>query len=128
MIRKMKPIILVIDDEEDQGRLFEEFLAGQGYKVLTASCGPEGIIKHRNNRPDLVVLDLKMPKMDGIKTLEAIRKNDPGVIVIILTAYGSADTIRSAVDLNVYEYVSKPFDIAMMRSVIKEALAARSTK
>ena len=118
--------ILVIDDEPDICELFEQVLGAEGYTVLSAHNGLEGVACNTEKNPDVIILDLKMPKMDGIETLKAIRKTDPEVTVIILTGYGSADTIREALDLNVYEYISKPFENDTIRRVVGEALAERN--
>jgi len=118
--------ILVIDDEPDICALFEQILGAEGWTVLSAHDGTEGVTSNTANNPDVIILDLKMPKMDGIETLKAIRKTDPEVTVIILTGYGSAETIRAALDLNVYEYISKPFENDTIRRVVGEALTSRS--
>ena len=115
--------ILVIDDEPDICELFEQVLGAEGYAVLSVHNGLDGVTCNTINNPDVIILDLKMPKMDGVETLKAIRKTDPAVRVIILTGYGSAETIREALDLNVYEYISKPFENDTIRRVVGEALA-----
>ena len=122
-IEKKRGAILVIDDEPDICELFEQVLRAEGYAVLSAHNGLEGVERNTEKNPDVIILDLKMPKMDGIETLKAIRKTDPAVRVIILTGYGSAATIRDALDLNVYEYISKPFENDTIRRVVGEALA-----
>ena len=118
--------ILVIDDEPDICELFEQILEAEGWTVLSAHNGMEGVARNTASNPDVIILDLKMPKMDGVETLKAIRKTDQEVTVIILTGYGSAETIRAALDLNVYEYISKPFENDTIRRVVGEALAERN--
>ena len=122
-MKKKRGAILVIDDEPDICELFEQVLGAEGYTVFSAHNGLEGVAHNTEKNPDVIILDLKMPKMDGIETLKAIRKTDPAVRVIILTGYGSAGTIRDALDLNVYEYISKPFENETIRRVVGEALA-----
>lgn len=119
-----RPRILVVDDENDLCCLFERILESEGYEVITANDGLGGIKRNNDSDPDLIILDLKMPKMDGIETLRNIRKTDKEVVVIILTGYGSAQTAREAQDLDVYEYISKPFNNELVRKVVKEALAS----
>ena len=130
MIKRHTPtkrgVILVIDDEPDICCLFEQILGEEGYTVLSAHNGLEGVACNTASNPDVIILDLKMPKMDGVETLKAIRKTDQEVTVIILTGYGSAKTIRDALDLNVYEYISKPFENDTIRRVVGEALTSRS--
>ena len=124
--KKLVPQILVIDDEPDLCYLLEDILGGEGgYEVITTPDGFEGIKRNEDSNPDLILLDLKMPQMGGIETLRRIRKKDKDVIVIILTGYGDAETVRDAADLDVYEYISKPFKNHDIISVIEEALASR---
>ena len=119
-----KTKVLIIDDEEDLCFLFQRILEPEGYAVLTALNGYDGIKINAKSDPDIIFLDLKMPKMSGIETLRRIRKKDADVIVIIITAYGDAGTIRDAAELNVYEYMSKPFDNDTVIKVLKEAAAS----
>lgn len=119
---RAKPAVLIIDDEPDVCVLFQRLLEPEGYRVITAGDGPEGIEKNEQANPDLIILDLKMPQMDGIATLRRIRAKDEDVPVIILTGYGSAETAREAVDLDVYEYIAKPFRPADIIAAVKEAL------
>ena len=120
-----KTKILVIDDEKDLCFLFKKILTPEGYTVLTALNGYDGIKINQKSDPDIILLDLKMPGISGIETLRRIRKKDSLVIVIIITGYGDAETVREAVDLNVYEYMSKPFNNEMVIKTISEAVASR---
>ena len=114
--------ILLIDDEPDLLDLIKEILEREGYQIFCASNGADGILLNEQENPDLIVLDLRMPEMDGIETLQHIRKTDDQVIVVIQTGYGCPDTIRDAVDLNVSEYLSKPFENKHLVNVIGKAL------
>lgn len=114
--------ILIIDDELELLSLMKDVLEEEGYQALCAASGAEGIRIKEVENPDLIVLDLRMPEMDGIETLRQIRKKDGKIKVVILTAYGSPDTIRDAADLNISEYLSKPFDNEQLVRVISEAL------
>lgn len=125
---KTKAKILIIDDQPDLLEIFTDMLQEEGYAVITACDGLEGIKKNTESKPNLIILDLKMSKMDGLETLRNIRKTDKGVIVIILTGYGSAGSVRDAVDLNVYEYISKPFKNDVLINIINEALASPDKK
>lgn len=126
--KKPKSRILIIDDEQILRNLLKEVLKEKGFVVNTAPDGFKGIKSNDFNNPDLIILDLKMPGMDGIETLKNIRKTDKDVLVIILTGYGSAQTIRDAQELDVYEYISKPFKNDVMVNVIKEALSSKGRK
>jgi len=113
--------ILIIDDESDLRDLYRKLLELQGYQVFCAASGREGILLNELNNPDIIILDMHMPEMDGIETLRNIRKSDDSVIVVILTGYACPDTIRDAVELNVSEYLSKPFENKELLSVIGKA-------
>lgn len=120
-----KTKILVIDDEKDLCVLFKQILTPEGYTVLTALNGYDGIKINQKSKPDIILLDLKMPGINGIETLRRIRKKDPDVIVIIITGYGDAETIRDAAELNVYEYMAKPFNNETVMKILKEAVASK---
>ena len=120
-----KTKILVIDDEKDLCFLFKKILTPEGYTVLTALNGYDGIKINQKSKPDIILLDLKMPGINGIETLRRIRKKDPDVIVIIITGYGDAETIRDAAELNVYEYMAKPFNNETVMKILKEAVASK---
>jgi len=115
--------ILVIDDEPELLALLMEVLEDEGYQALSAANGADGIRLNELENPDLIVLDLRMPEMDGIETLRQIRKQDDKVKVVILTGYGSPDIIRDAADLDVSEYLSKPFENEHLLRVIGETLS-----
>ncbi|PZN82507.1 MAG: response regulator [Candidatus Methylumidiphilus alinenensis] len=98
-----------------------DVLEEENYQVFCASNGADGILLNEQKNPDLIVLDLRMPGMDGIETLRNIRKADDNVIVVILTGYACPDTIRDASDLNVSEYLGKPFGNNELLDIIGQA-------
>lgn len=110
--------ILIIDDEADLLALVKEMLEEKGYQVFCALNGSDGVRLNKLVNPDLIILDLRMPDMDGIKTLRQIRQHDPDVRVVILTAYSDPDLIRDAADLDVSEYLSKPFENEQLVRVV----------
>lgn len=121
-----KEKILIIDDEPDIGLFFSKILSREGYQVFISMDGEEGISKIKNEKIDLVFLDLKLPGMDGIEVLREIRRFDRNLLVIILTAYG---TVRSAVEamrLGAYDYLAKPVDIKKIIVIIKNALKTQA--
>lgn len=120
-----KKKVLIIDDEKQLCELFHTGLTKEGYEVLTALSGPEGIKKVLDSHPDIIFLDLKMPEMDGIETLGHIRNIDKDVVVIILTGYPSMDTALKAYYLNIYDYMTKPFSLEAVKEAIKTALAEK---
>ena len=114
--------ILMIDDEPELLEVMKDVLEEQNYRVFQASNGSEGVLINEVIDPDLIILDLRMPGMDGIATLRKIRESDMVVLVVILTGYGCPDTIRDAADLEVSEYLSKPFENDDLVSVIDKLL------
>jgi len=116
--------ILIIDDELELRDLYKKLLELQNYQVFCAANGVDGILLNERKNPDLILLDMHMPEMSGIETLRNIRKTDDSVIVVILTGYACPDTIRDAVDLNVSEYLGKPFANTDLLSVIDKAFGS----
>jgi len=119
---RYKPQILVIDDEKDIGNMFKKTLIPEGYTVLTALDGESGVKIVKEKKPDIVLLDLKMPGMDGIEALRYIKKIDKNIVVIIITGYGTVDTARMAVKFGAFDYITKPIDIEYVNTVIKDGL------
>lgn len=118
--------ILVIDDERDIGWLFSKILTEEGYQVLVALNGLEGISTIQKEKPDLVILDLKLPGMDGIETLREIRRFNRDLLVVVLTGYETVGSAIEAMKLGAYDYLSKPVDIEKIKNLIKDALKAQS--
>ena len=119
-MRRVK--ILVIDDDESLRRVLEYNLAQEGYAVLTASSGEQGLDLLKKERADLVVTDVRMPGMDGLQVLEGVRKVDPNVQVIILTAFGTIEMAVEAMKAGAFHYISKPFNRDELKLTIKKAL------
>lgn len=126
MEMKRKPIILVVDDEEVVLELFHKILKKEEYTVLAANNGKHALEIVERKRPDLVVLDLKMPGMNGIEILRQIKKIDKNIEVIMITGYGTMKTARIAMRLGAYDYITKPFDINYIKALIKDALSPPS--
>ena len=112
--------VLVVDDEEIIRDFFARTL--KQYRVLTAISGEEALNIIKKDRPDLVLLDIKMPGMNGIETLRQIKQIDESIVVIMLSAYGTLETNLEAARLGAYTSIAKPFDSGYMDSVIKNAL------
>ena len=117
---KNKPNILVIDDEKDIGYFFKKALSLEGYTVFTALDGVSGLKIVKEKKPDIVLLDLKMPKMDGIEVLRHIKKIDKNIVVIIITGYGTMDTARMAMKFGAFDYITKPIELKHVKAVIKD--------
>ena len=118
----MKHNILVVDDEVEICDLLQGFLTEEGYQVFTATNGLEAISLGKQNELDLALLDIKMPGMDGIEVFRKLKKVRRDMGVIILTGYGTLGTAKDAMRLGAYDYLTKPFDLGLVKSVIREAL------
>ncbi len=102
--------ILVVDDEPDSVELLQEFLTGKGYEVVTASNGEEALRKVKEERPHLILLDVRMPGMNGLDVLRKVREFDQEVGVIMVTAVNEEDTGRDALKLGAFDYIVKPLN------------------
>ena len=118
----LTPRILVIDDEERMCWALERALSHEGYQVSTATRGLLGIDLTRETEPSMVILDLKMPDIDGIEVLKEIKKINPGIPVIMITAHGTIDTAIEAMKIGATDYITKPFKLEEIKVLIKQAL------
>jgi len=116
------PRILVIDDEERMCWALERALSQEGYQVATATRGMQGIDLAQETDPSLVILDLKMPDVDGIEVLKELKKLNPYIPVIMITAHGSIDTAIEAMKIGAADYITKPFKLEEIKVQIKQAL------
>jgi two-component system response regulator PilR (NtrC family) len=122
----IKDKILVADDEQSMREFLEIMLKKEGYKVSLASNGEEVAKLVENDLFDLVLLDIRMPKLDGITALKKIKANTPETIVIMITAYASADTAIKAMKEGAYDYITKPFKVDEIKLIIKNALEKKN--
>ncbi|NTU45561.1 MAG: sigma-54-dependent Fis family transcriptional regulator [Chlorobiaceae bacterium] len=118
----MKAKILVIDDDTSLRRVLEYNLLEEGYEVEAAASGEEGLIRLEVFGPDLVITDMKMKGMDGMKVLKSVRERSPETLVIIITAFGSVDAAVDAMKAGAYDYITKPFNRDSLRLTVKKAL------
>lgn len=103
--------VLVVDDEADAVELLQEFLVNKGYEVSTASDGEEALRKVKEERPHLVLLDVRMPGMNGLDVLRQVRQLDQEVGVIMVTAVNEEETGREALKLGAFDYIVKPLNL-----------------
>jgi len=120
-----KQQILVVDDEVNLRRILSAQLGRDGYEVHTAADGEEALSFLGEHHIDLVVTDLRMPKLDGMQLLRAALLEDPQRPVVIITAHGTVDTAVEALKLGAFDYISKPFDQADVRRIVAKALRTR---
>ncbi len=120
--------ILVVDDETIITTSLKQGLEKEGYDVVTGSSGEEGLEQFRVESPDITLLDINLPRMDGIRVLDVIKKLDKDAIVIMITAYGGVDSAVRAMKLGAYDYIEKPFDLARLNIILKKALETATLK
>jgi len=115
-------LILVVDDQAGVRRLIQEVFREVGYRVLTATNGQEALAVAAAEFPAAVLLDMKMPVMDGLETLRALKMIHPGVLVLMMTAVGDGDQVTEALSSGAHFCVSKPFDVFALRSLVMDVL------
>jgi DNA-binding NtrC family response regulator len=120
----MADIILVIEDKESMLDMLKQTLEAEGYQVITARDGAEGIRKLSDERIGLVLTDLKLPKKDGFDVLKAVKQDNPFLPVIVMTAFGTIETAVKAVKQGAYDFLTKPFDTDHLLVLMKRALDA----
>ncbi|MBI3013952.1 MAG: sigma-54-dependent Fis family transcriptional regulator [Candidatus Tectomicrobia bacterium] len=114
--------ILIVDDEKLIRWSLSQALEKEGYHVLTAEDGEQGLALVKEEDPDLVILDVKLPGLDGLQVLEKIREFNPGVVVIMLTAFDALEIAVGAMKLGAYDYIHKPYELEKVQVCIKNAL------
>jgi len=115
--------ILVIDDEEIVGKSCSRILSPDGYQVEYETNPKKGLAKVESGNYDLVLLDLRMPEMDGVEVLKKLKQKRPEVEVVIITAYSSVDTAVETLKTGAKDYVPKPFTPEELKEVVKKALS-----
>jgi len=120
--------VLIADDERGICEAFSAFLEAEGHEALLASNGEEAIRIVREEAPAVAFLDVRMPGGDGITALESIRALAPGMPVIIMTAFGTLDTAKRAIELGAFDYMGKPVELAKMRELLQKALHKPDTR
>lgn len=118
--------VLVVDDEEWMRDACGQILQPEGLEVITAADGPTGLELARRHSPDLVLADLKMPGMDGLAFLEAIKGFAPDVVVIVITGYATLETAVEAMKAGAYDFLAKPFKPADLRAVVRRGVEHRA--
>jgi CheY-like chemotaxis protein len=114
--------ILIIDDEAGIRNLLDTLLRRKGYDIVLAESGRKGLELFRREHPDVIVLDLKMPEMDGLTVLQQLRSLNPKQPVIILTGAGTPEAERQVRALGVTEFVEKEFSLHLLGDSLKRLL------
>ncbi|HEX76556.1 MAG TPA: response regulator transcription factor [Dehalococcoidia bacterium] len=118
---RLKPRILIIDDDHSLIRLTKHILSKEGFDVLTALNGLEGLQKAQKEEPDLVILDIVMPEPDGFQVLELLRQRN-NIPVIMLTAEQTIDTSCDALTMGADDYIRKPFSASQLLARVRAKL------
>lgn len=120
--------ILVVDDEENVRRMLMTAFALQGHETLSASNGDDALQSFSDSPPDVVLMDIRMPEMNGIDALKAMRERHPRIPVILMTAYAEVETAVEALRSGAFDYVIKPFDLDEINLLIHRALQMQAMK
>jgi two-component system, NtrC family, response regulator AtoC len=120
--------ILVVDDEYLIRWTLQQSLQKEGYEVLIAETGEEALKKVEQETPDLVLLDIKLPGMDGFEVLDRVLQIDRDVIPIMITAFDDVETVVRAMRLGAFDYITKPFEFPKVHLSVRKALAASQLK
>ncbi len=118
--------VLVIDDDPLIRKTLSSYLSKKGFEAVAAEDGEEGIQKYEEHIPDLVILDIRLPDVDGLEVLGRIREKNPNASIIIMTAYDDMKTTIEAIKLGAFEYLVKPLDYVELDLTIDKAFQIRS--
>ena len=118
----MKDAILVVDDEESICQSLKAILSDEGYQVLVAGSGEEAVKIVEEEMPQLVLLDIWLPGMDGLETLKAIKKINPEVLVIIMSGHGTIETAVRATKLGAFDFIEKPLSLDKIIILVNNAI------
>ncbi len=120
------PTILIIDDDSEIRYSLSRVLSSRKYNVLEAASGELGIAAVKKSPPDLVFLDIRMGGMSGIEALQHIRSTNPKQMVVLMTAFGTAQTAIEAMKYGAFDYIMKPFDPQKVLTLAENALKAHA--
>jgi nitrogen regulation protein NR(I) len=120
--------VLIVDDEPNLRKILSHQLSRDGYDVLTAEDGEQGLALLREHHIDLVITDLKMPKVDGLTLLKRALEEEPELPIVLITAHGTIDTAVEALKTGAFDFVTKPFDKDEVRQIVAKALKTRELR
>ena len=118
--------ILIVEDDPKMNQGLLHILSTQGYDARSVDAGEKALEKIRQIQYDLVVTDLKLPGIDGMDLLKAVKAYDPTILFLMITAYGTVDTAVAAMKHGAEDYILKPFDMEKLRLVVKKTLEKRA--
>ena len=120
--------ILIIDDEEAQRNVLKGYLEKKGFKIFSASSGNEGVKSVKDNMIDIILSDYKMPDITGLEVLEQVKKINPEISFVILTAYGTIENAVRAMRLGAFDYISKPVDLDELDLLLERIIENKNLK
>ncbi len=116
-------VILVVDDEESMRHFLQKTLRREGYEVVTARDGPEALEVAQRQPPDVALVDVRMPGMDGVAVLRALRSMLPHLPVVLMTGFGTVQNALHAMKQGATDYITKPFRVEAVRTTVEKAIA-----
>ena len=117
--------ILIVDDQKGVRRLLEELFKKDGWEVQLAADGKEAVERANEFLPDIILMDMKMPNMNGLEASRIILNNFSDLDIIMMTAYGEMDVVKEALDAGVKRCITKPFDIINLRDTVNQMAAGK---
>ena len=121
----MSEKILVADDEQEIRNLLDHFLKGQGYEVVLASDGNQALKLAAEENPQVIILDIKMPGLDGLEVCKRLKEKEQTKLIPVIVITGFEDNKMAALNIGADDFVNKPFDMAEISSRVKSALRIR---
>ena len=122
----MKPSILIVDDDEVMRDTLSDVLKKKGYEVVVAGSGNEALSVVKRSIIDLILLDMKLPDLDGLEVLKRVKEFDTEILVVMMTAYSDVQTAVSSMKMGAYHYINKPFELEELKLLIEKGLETKS--
>ena len=122
----MKPSILIVDDDEVMQETLSDVLRKRGYEIFSVGSGNGALSMIKKNIIDLILLDMRLPDVDGLEVLKKIKEFDTEILVIMMTAYSDVQTAVSAMKSGAYDYINKPFELEELKLLIEKGLETKS--
>jgi DNA-binding NtrC family response regulator len=119
----MPPLVLIVEDEEILAEAIALYLERHAYTTVVAASGEEGLRRVEEQSPEVALIDLRLPGIDGLEVLRRMRELSPGTELVMMTAHGGVPTAVEAMKQGAFDYLSKPVDLDELRVVVDKALA-----
>ena len=120
--------VLVIDDDEKICWAFEQFLTDEGYRPIIANNAEEGLRRLRSENPDIVLLDVRLPGMNGLDALKQMKAIQPNVVIVVMTAYDNVETTIQAMQLQAFDFLPKPIDLDKVKAILARATQMQAVR